>query len=204
MLTPDLLAFVRAALPPPPARVLEVGAGAGELAASLAAAGYRVTAIDPVAEAGGHVERTTLLQTRGRFDAAVAVVALHHVEPLEASCAHLAGVLGTGGRLVIDEFDVARLDERAVAWWLAQRRAVGAEEDQDPVGLVARMHEHVHSLSSVRDALAPYFALGEPVPGPYLHRWNLEPGLRELEVRLIAAGRLPATGARLIGTRLPT
>ena len=40
--------------------------------------------------------------------------------------------------------------------------------------------------------------------GPYLHRWNLEAGLRDAEESLIARGRLPATGARLIGTRLRT
>ena len=49
----DVIAFVRAALPPPPARVLEVGAGDGELAAALAAAGYDVVAIDPASEADG-------------------------------------------------------------------------------------------------------------------------------------------------------
>ena len=49
MLTRDLLAFVRASLPTPPARVLEVGAGGGELAAVLTEAGYEVTAVDPAA-----------------------------------------------------------------------------------------------------------------------------------------------------------
>ena len=43
-----------------------------------------------------------------------------------------------------------------------------------------------------------------PVPGPYLHRWNLETGLRDVEERLIAAGRLPALGARLVGERRAT
>ncbi len=204
MFTTDLLAFVRAALPAPPVHVLEIGAGDGELAAVLDAAGYQVTAIDPAAEDGSHVERTTLLEMHGSFDAALAVVALHHVEPLEASCAHLARLIAPGGRLVLDEIDVTRIDERAAAWWLGQRRALGAEEEDDPPGLVAGLREHVHPLSTICGALRPYFALGEPVPGPYLHRWNLEPGLRAAEEHLIATGQLPATGARLIGTRLPT
>jgi hypothetical protein len=63
------------------------------------------------------------------------------------------------------------------------------------------MHAHLHRVSAVGDALAGDFALGDPVPGPYLHRWDLDPGLREAEELLIAAGRLPATGARLVGTR---
>jgi hypothetical protein len=40
-----------------------------------------------------------------------------------------------------------------------------------------------------------------PVPGPYLHRWNLGAAWRDAEERLIAAGRLPAIGARLVGLR---
>jgi 2-polyprenyl-3-methyl-5-hydroxy-6-metoxy-1,4-benzoquinol methylase len=59
MIAADVRAFVRANLPPPPARVLEVGAGAGELAQALRAAGYDVTAIDPEPKGEG-VERASL------------------------------------------------------------------------------------------------------------------------------------------------
>jgi hypothetical protein len=71
-----LTAFVRGSLPPPPARVLEIGAGKGELAGVLSDAGYAMTAIDPAAEPGGVVRRCSLLETRGSFDVAVAVVSL--------------------------------------------------------------------------------------------------------------------------------
>jgi len=53
MVSADAKAFVRAALPPAPARVLEVGAGDGTLAALLRGAGYDVLAIDPAAEGDG-------------------------------------------------------------------------------------------------------------------------------------------------------
>lgn len=197
----EVLAFVRGALPAPPADVLEIGAGDGELAAELRAAGYEVRAIDPKADDGSGVEPIDLLGAAGTFDAAVAVVSLHHVEPLGASCAHLATLIRPGGRLVIDEFDVMRIDERAAEWWLGQRRAAGADDQHDAQSLTGFMREHVHPLSAVCESLAPHFALGEPVPGPYLHRWNLEPGLRDEEERLIAAGSLPATGARLVARR---
>lgn len=202
MLATDVLAFARAALPSPPAHVVEIGAGNGELAAALRAAGYEVRAIDPAAEEGTGVERAALLDVEGTFDAALAVVSLHHVEPLAESCAHLATLVRPGGRLVIDEFDVTRLDERAAAWWLAQRRAAGAEHEHDAVAVIADLREHIRPVSALREALIPYFSLGDPVPGPYLHRWNLEPGLRDAEEHMIATGRLPATGARLVGTRL--
>ena len=48
---PDVVAYVRAALPRPPARVLEVGAGDGSLAGVLAGAGYEVVALDPAGAA---------------------------------------------------------------------------------------------------------------------------------------------------------
>jgi len=46
MVSADLRAFVRANLPESPARVLEIGAGDGELAQTLRDAGYDVLAID--------------------------------------------------------------------------------------------------------------------------------------------------------------
>jgi 2-polyprenyl-3-methyl-5-hydroxy-6-metoxy-1,4-benzoquinol methylase len=47
MVAVELLAFVRANLPAPPLRLLEIGAGDGALARALADAGYEVLAIDP-------------------------------------------------------------------------------------------------------------------------------------------------------------
>lgn len=204
MVAVDVLAFVRGALPATPARLLEIGAGGGELAAELRDAGYDVCAVDPAAEDGSGVERATLLEARGTFDAAVAVVSLHHVEPLEESCAHLATLVRPGGLLVVDEFDAMRLDERAAEWWLAQRLALGEVEEHDAPSLIAFMRDHVHPLSAIVEALLPSFALGEPVHGAYLHRWNLEAGLRDVEEHLIAGGRLPAIGGRLVGVRRET
>ena len=160
--------------------MLEIGAGEGALARAL-------------------------LEQAGTFDAAVAIVSLHHVEPLADSCAHLAGLLVPGGTLAVDELDVGRYDERVTTWWLHQRRAAGHEDHHDAASILDGMRGHIHPLDAVREALAPHFALGEPVRGPYLHRWHLPPGLREIEERLIGEGRLPATGARMVGvsTRRP-
>ena len=145
----DAVAYVRAALPPPPARVLEIGAGEGELAAVLRAAGYDVTAIDP--KGGDGVEQVALLDLDASprtFDAAVAMVSLHHVVPLGHSLKRLSEVLRRGARLVVDEFDVEALDERASAWWLDH-----AGKDKQPADHVAEMREHLYSVSHIREEL---------------------------------------------------
>jgi SAM-dependent methyltransferase len=204
VLTSDLVAFVRASLPGPPLRILEVGAGAGELAAALRSAGYDMTAIDPAADGASGVEPISLLDARGSFDAAVAIVSLHHLDPLERSCAHLATLVPAGAPLVVDEIDSDVYDERAAEWWLAQRRALGSsDDDHDAAEMVSRLREHVHPLAAVRDALSPWFELGEPVRVAYLHRWYLAPSLRDPELELIADGRLPAVGARFVAIRKP-
>jgi SAM-dependent methyltransferase len=202
MLTTELLAFVRSSLPPPPSQILEIGAGDGELAKALGAAGYDVTPIDPTAEPGSTVQPLALIDVDGRFDAAVAVVSLHHVEPLEESCAHLAALLVPGGVLVIDEIDSENFTATAATWWLGQRRALGSdEEDLGPSEMVDDLRHHVHSVSRITDALTSHFALGAPVRGAYLHRWDLHAALYGPETDLIAAGHLPAVGWRQVAIR---
>jgi len=207
VLSSAVTTFVRSALPAPSARVLEVGAGSGELAAALADAGYEVVAIDP-APGSAAVRAVSLHEVDeppASFDAAVAVVSLHHVEPLEPSCRRLGELVRPGGVLVVDEFDVERFDERAARWQIERRREHGHDDHgHDDAGwVVAHLRGHLHGLERVRAALHEWFAVGEPVRGPYLYRWDLPPGLRDAEEELIAAGRLPATGARLVGTRRP-
>ena len=194
--------FVRASLPPPAARVLEIGAGDGELAARLGAAGYEVVAIDPAGE--GAVLPVPLLELdepHASFDAALAVVSLHHVEPLEPSCRRLAEVVRPGGTLVVDEFDVGLMDEAAARWLLDRWRETGQERDRDPADMVAELRAHLHPLGTLRDELGEWFELGPVARASYLYRWYLGEEFRDGEEELIAAGSLPELGARFTGTR---
>lgn len=199
----ELLAFARANLPAPPARVLEVGAGDGALAAALGRAGYEVLAIDPTP--GGEGVRPVALheldEPSASFGAAIAVTSLHHVEPLEGSLAHLAELLEPDAVLLVDEFDVASFDERAAAWWLGQRRARGADETASAQELVGEHRAHLHPLERIVAALEPQFSVGLPLYGPYLYRWNLDGALRPDEEDAIARGEIPAVGARLLARR---
>ena len=201
MASVDVRAFVRANLPEPPARVLEVGAGAGHLAEALRAVGYDVLAIDPNPKSDDvrAVALADLDEPAGSFAAAVAVVSLHHVEPLDESCRRLGEVVEPGGTLVVDEFDVGAFDLGAAAWWLEQRAAIGQPQPQTAEELVADHREHLHPLERILATLEPDFEFGPPVRGAWLHRWNLGDSLRAVEEESIARGHLRAVGARLVG-----
>lgn len=202
MLSDDVLRFVLGALPSPPARVLEVGAGEGALAAALGDAGYDVLAIDPAGE--GRVAAIALNdvdEPAGSFDAAVAVVSLHHVEPLDASLANLSRVVRPGGVLAVDELDVRALDERAVGWWIERRKELGEHAPDDPAELIDEMRGHIHPIDRIYALLEESFELSPPARGSYLHRWHLDLDLRESEEALIASGELPPVGVRFSGRR---
>jgi SAM-dependent methyltransferase len=204
VLSRDVSDFVLASLPPEPARVLEVGAGEGELARTLRARGYDVVAVDPNACTDDvlPIPIAELDEPPSSFDAAVAVVSLHHVVPLEGSCARLGELLRPDATLVVDEFDVELFDERAAGWWLEQRRALGVAEERSAGELVGERRAELHPLGRILAALEPFFELDPPRRCSYLYRWGLEESLRVPEEEQIATGRLPAVGARVIGRRV--
>jgi SAM-dependent methyltransferase len=197
-----LVSFVTESLPDPPACVLEVGAGSGELAEHLTRVGYEVVAIDPASQTEGvrPVALDQLDAPDASFDAALAVLSLHHVEPLDRSCERLAAMVRTGASLVIDEFDIAAFDAAAARWWLAQGPA-HTEPDTDPRVIADGLRRHLHPLIDVLATLEPWFELGQVQRLPYLYRWELEPSVRRLEEQAIAHGEIAATGARVVGRR---
>ena len=76
--------------------MLEIGAGDGELAAASRSAGYDVTAIDP--KGGDGILQVALADLDApprSFDAAVAMLSLHHVVPLGQSLRRLSECCAT-------------------------------------------------------------------------------------------------------------
>ena len=203
----EVVTFVLGHLPDAPARVLEVGAGEGQLARRMAAAGYDVVAVDPQATTPDvlAIPVDALAEPAASFDSAVAVLSLHHVHRLDDSSAHLASLLRPGASLIVDELDLDRFDEQAAAWWLEQQALLGHEHDHEheltAESVVARLREELHPLNRILASLDPYFELQLTWRGAYLYRWRLGESQRPVEEELIAAGALPAIGVRILGTR---
>lgn len=105
-------AFVLGELPPSPARVLEIGCGAGELALEISEAGYDVLAIDPEAPEGPIFRQTTLeqLDESGAFHAVVASRSLHHIHDLDAAVGRIQSLVRPAGRLILVDFAWERMD----------------------------------------------------------------------------------------------
>jgi SAM-dependent methyltransferase len=199
-----LIEFVLSQLPAPPARVLEVGCGSGDLARTLAAEGYDVTAIDPAAPDGAIFRRVALeeFDEAGSFDAVVASRSLHHVGDLEEALDKIAGL---GPLLVLDEFGWDLLDEPARDWWLGQYRilrAVGQEPDAPGTWTEWRQeHADLHGYAAMRAVLDQRYSERFFAWTPYLYRYLGSEASEQLERTLIETGAIRALGFRYIGIR---
>ena len=196
-MTADPLGFFLGELPAPPARLLEVGCGEGELARALDAAGYDVLAIDPVAPAGEIFRRTTIeeLDDSGPFDAVVSSRAIHHVHDLDAVLAKIGRLAPL---LVLDEFAWDLFDEPTARWYDEQRAR--SPDPPPPAAEWHSRHARLHGFDALRAALARHFVERTFAPVPYLHRYMHVPELEPLEAELIEAGEIRALAFRFVGT----
>jgi SAM-dependent methyltransferase len=192
----DLHALALRELPPPPARVLEIGCGRGDLARALAADGYDLIAIDPDAPAGAIFRRTTLegfAADEGPFDAAFASLALHHVADLDVALPKLHSLLRSGAPLIVREFAWDIVDERTAEW------------DYDRLGREGGLvewraeHQHVHGFAAMRAALDARFHERSFEWGPYLSEYKPSEVHAREERRLIESGEIRAIGFVYVG-----
>jgi SAM-dependent methyltransferase len=197
--------FLLAHLPPPPARVLEVGCGTeGGVTPTLVEAGYDMLAIDERAPEGERFRQITLeeLEEPSGFDAVVAERVFHHVHPLDDA---LDKVARLAPLFVLDEFAWDRIDEPTREWYEGQHRALRAagRQPHGPSDLSewrARW-EGLHPSDVIRRALATRFEQRLYADRPYLYRWLDGPATEPLEQALIDAGAIRPIGFRWIGTR---
>lgn len=135
-MTPDerwlttLWPSVRAPLPDPPARVLEIGCGpAGGFVPMLQAAGYAATGIDPEAPGGPGYRQVEFerYQASQPADAIIACTSLHHVADLGQVLDLAAAALVPAGVAVVVEWARERFDDATAEWCFARLPAPGDE-----------------------------------------------------------------------------
>jgi SAM-dependent methyltransferase len=217
--------FVLGQVGPPPAQVLEIGCGEGELAHALVRAGHSVTAIDPRAPEDPIFRRVRIEEFTepGPFDYVVASLSLHHVEDLGGALDKIAKVLRTGGSLVVVEFAWDRIDEATAEWALERLPAASLTEKHSWLGRRCQewarggrggnraraesyfaewaSEEGLHSSLRMRDELGRRFVERFFEWVPYLYPELREDVSESDESAAIEAGTINATGFRYVGTR---
>jgi len=221
---PHSLARLTPLLPPPPARVLEVGCGRGALAAALADLGYKVTGVDRDAdqvaaaeERGVSVIHADVRDVSGEYDVVLFTRSLHHAENPDDILAHAVTLLAPDGQVVIEEFAWERVDH-AAADFLHDNRALlvaaGVLDADlpagDPLDAWVAGHDFLHRgsamLAAMRGVGSDLTAVGTAM------LWRLVDGrgavwaepagraadalnaVRLAEERRITAGSLPPVG----------
>ena len=204
------LEFAREHLPTPPARVLEVGCGQGELTTALAAAGYDALGIDPLAPLGDRFRRIRVedLEEMDAYDAVVAARSLHPIRDLGQALDRVAAVLRPGGVLVLDEIGWDLVDEPTLDWLYGQRRALAsAGRGEAPASLAALRetweadHVGIQGFDALRRELAERFEEREFAWTPFLYRLLGGVATEVLEQALIDAGAIRAVGFRYAGAK---
>ena len=182
----------------PGARVLDVGCGDGSFVDCLVARGIDAHGVDPVAPARPRLrqQRVEEAGALGHFDAACAVMSLHHSD-LDAVLSAIAGLLRPRGHLFVNEFAWETYDHRAAAW-LARHDSSDADNS---VAAWEVEHAGLHTDLTMRAALAGTFTLVDEGPKPYLARMLRKHDLEHEEERMIDEGSLPAIGRCYVAQR---
>ncbi|HEX6447142.1 MAG TPA: methyltransferase domain-containing protein [Streptosporangiales bacterium] len=216
------LPFVRAHIPPAPARVVEIGCGTlGGLVPDLLALAYDVVGVDPEAPDGPAYRQVEVerYEPPARVDAIVAATSLHHVADLREVVDWMASALVPGGRLVVVEWARERFDEATAQWcfarlperdeeeqgWLHGHRDRWRESDQpwqrycDAWAEEERLHTGGDIFAALDTRFEPSLVLDAPYFFPELD------GVTEAdEQEAIDAGRIRANGIRYAGRLRPT
>ena len=208
----------------PPARVLEVGCGKGDLAVALHRAGYSVTAIDPRAREVPIFRRVGIeeFSELGPFDHVVAILSLHHVEEIGGALDKIVSLLRAGGTLVVVEFAWDLIHVATAEWALAhlpdtsalgkhswlERCYRGRAHDRGDEGghLDAEAHvarwageEGLHSSGQMLEEIGRRFAQRSFSRRPYLYP-DLGDNTSEADgLAAIEAGEINATSFCYVG-----
>ena len=210
------LPFVRDQLPPPPARVLELGCGwLGGFVPALRLEGYDAIGIDPEAPVGPEFHQVEFEQyeTRESADAVVASTSLHHVADVQDVVDRIGRALAPGGVVVVVEWAHELFDEATAEWcfarlgatdddasWLHHHRDRWKEsgQDWDSYRRVTLEGEGLHPATAIVEALDARFERLELTRGPYYFT-ALDGTSRDEEQAAIDADEIRPGSIRFVG-----
>lgn len=193
----ETLGFAREFLPAGARRVLEVGCGAGWLAARLRQDGLLVVAIDSskevareAARCGVEVRHADWLTFEDEpFDAILFTRSLHHISPLEPAVARARRLLRPGGRVLVEDFAFDAANAATAEWLrgsttlLACAGALDLEKSEFLKRLTLAAdalrawraehgeHHEIHSAANLAAALQRHFKPVMRREVPYLYRY---------------------------------
>jgi SAM-dependent methyltransferase len=162
------------------------------------------------------------------YDAVVFTRSLHHIDPLDAALARAEELLAPGGRLLVEDFAVERMEAKPVSWFRDAARDFDErgliEEGRECLGLRLlrqddalerwkREHRDLLDAQTILAEIGRRFDLRHAEDGPYLFRF-LAPALRAnvggfdalvrfvaRETDAIADGHVTAIGRRYVALR---
>lgn len=219
--------------------ILDVGAGNGELAWCLKQSGYRVTALEPNSKHHPQIQRYELdfvarpieELSSMEFDSILFIRSLHHVDDLFKALSTSANMLNQDGILIVDDFDLARMDQRTAQWVAATTRKLVEQEmleinddfDTSTIGQLLHcqdpMEPWIESRSSVHPAgdmiaeIEKHFTSESTTYGPYLYRYFCQhvkdnfqnhqvlQELLEQELECISQKTINAIGLRIVAKK---
>ncbi|MDX1554767.1 MAG: class I SAM-dependent methyltransferase [Xanthomonadales bacterium] len=214
----------------PGSGILEVGSGDGRLALELSRKGYDVLALDQSPDAiaamrglGIDVVESDFLEFDGTgFDAVLFSRALHHIHDVDRAMTNVEGLISPGGLVIVDDFDLAAMDEPTAIWFYGMASLLSASGvisglpesiPDDALQYWLDDHRHEPALLTRREmteALERRFQCHHEEACPYLYRYLLGAFtstqrqsqivalIHEWEIRLITGGAARALGWRSV------
>jgi SAM-dependent methyltransferase len=209
--------FIANALPPAPARLLEIGCGAaGGIVPAALSAGYEAIGVDPHAPDGSAYRQMPFeeYESPSPLDAVVSVQALHHLVDLDAAFERVERMLAPDAVVVIVEWAWERIDEATARWlfdrvpggtnsgWAGERRADWQASDLPWTEYRERWaaQHGLHGWPAVESALVNRFdvLMQEDVPALFGDVGEIS---EVSERAAIDAGEIAPTGVHWVGRR---
>ena len=210
--------FVRAQLPPSPARVLEIGCGPlGGFVPMLRQDGHEAVDVDPEAPEGAGYHQVGFEQFNppGEVDVVVASLSLHHVSGLDEVLDRVRDTLTPDGTFVVVEWAWERFDDATARWcferlpppgpepgWLHRRRDewIAADVPWDDYVRGWATADGMHTGETVLRELGARFRTTMLERGPYFFP-DLDGVSEEDEHAAIERSLIRATRIRFVGRR---